>query len=494
MEALRFLLFYAWLYNRSAAKPFEIFLKTLVNYLPWLLGAIAFFVWRSFFFEASRRGTDVKTVLRPFFDYPRYTSAIWLSGIIRNIFKVMVGSWTVPLYNLFNSLDVKVFWNVFGFSLIPGVVFLAAFLKLMPERLKPLSLPQAPQKILKRNWRVQWMILGLLGCGLALVPIILAGREVTFSSSLDRFAYPACYGAILFTVGLVASIEGKWVKTALLTLMVFSGIMAQLINKENYIKQTRLTNDFWWQLSWRVPQIEKDTLLMTAIYGFSPEEDYEIFAPLHLIYYPNEDHVQVGNDNLNAHSKQKAAMGTVESRTVRMIFLSKDYTKMLAVTKPSAKSCVQVIDGENPIYSNLEGSRISEIGQYSLIDRALIEHEFQIPPTAFFGREPEKGWCYYYEKMALAHQQEEWETVVSLADEAIAAGMHAEDAVEWLPAVQAYAYLGRLERAEPYGEILKTDSYLQFQTCNYFKNALDLLEKGQPSAEAQQFLIEKFCE
>jgi hypothetical protein len=109
------------------------------------------------------------------------------------------------------------------------------------------------------------------------------------------------------------------------------------------------------------------------------------------------------------------------------------------------------------------------------------------------GEEPEHGWCYYYEKMSLAQQRQDWDGLADIADEALAKGESAEDRVEWIPLVMGYALTGRQEDAKPYGEILKTNEYLRFQACNYFSKSARLLETSLVDPEGLSWLVNEFC-
>ena len=74
------------------------------------------------------------------------------------------------------------------------------------------------------TWQVQWIILGFVSVVLTITPLLLAEREITFSSSLDRFAYPGSLCAILFILGIIGLISVRWVKMLLLTLMVTAAV------------------------------------------------------------------------------------------------------------------------------------------------------------------------------------------------------------------------------------------------------------------------------
>ena len=494
LEALRFFLIGLYIYNHSQKTIFQTIRKTVLVFLPWLAGAAIFFYWRSFLFEASRHGTDVESVLTPLFQHPKYVGLSLLAKLIKNTAKIIFGSWTVPPYNVLNGTNVKDFWPAVVLASAAVFLFLVPFFGLIRQEKKAVlnhGMEELQDK--KISWQIQWLFAGFFSVVLTITPLILAEREITFSSSLDRFAYPGSLCAILFILGLIGLISVEWVKTVLIALMVLTAVMTQRINQQNHILQTRLTKDFWWQLSWRAPDISEYTLVIANPGGFSPEEDYEVFSPINLIYYPERDHTAVGSEVLNTGSIRNAQMGLVTDRTVREIYVWKDYNNLLALTKPTEKSCLQVIDGSNPVYSPDEWSKIVEIGSYSKIDRIIPDAEAHIPAQAFFGEEPEHGWCYYYEKMSLAQQRQDWDGLADIADEALAKGESAEDRVEWIPLVMGYALTGRQEDAKPYGEILKTNEYLRFQACNYFSKSARLLETSLVDPEGLSWLVNEFC-
>lgn len=494
LEAFRLFLFGFYFYNHSQRTIFQTFRKTVIVYIPWLTGAAFFFYWRSFLFEASRHGTDVESVLTPLFQHPKYVGLSLLAKLIKNTAKIIFGSWTVPPYNVLNGTNVKDFWPAAAIAMVLTLLILLPVIVLIQHELEFSDKKDVEeQKDKKLPWQIQWIISGFFAVVLTIAPLIIAEREITFSSSLDRFAYPGSLCAILLILGLIGLISKEWVKTTVIAWMVLSAVMTQRINQQNHMLQTRLTKDFWWQLSWRAPDISEYTMVIANPGGFSPEEDYEIFSPINLIYYPERDHTAVGSEVLNTGSIRNAQMGLITDRTVREIYVWKDYNNLLALTKPTAKSCLQVIDGLNPVYSPDEWSKIVEIGTYSKIDRIIPDADPHIPAEAFFGKEPDHGWCYYYEKMSLAQQLEDWEGLAEIADEALAQGESAEDRVEWLPLVMGYALTGRLDEAKPYGEILKTDDYLKFQTCNYFSNEAQQNYQSPDAKDGLQWLVNEFC-
>jgi hypothetical protein len=89
----------------------------------------------------------------------------------------------------------------------------------------------------------------------------------------------------------------------------------------------------------------------------------------------------------------------------------------------------------------------------ALSDLSRIQIDASPPPdTRIFGPEPERGWCYLYQKAALAQQMADWEEVVRLGDAAQAQGFNPHKSAsdtpqEWLPFIEGYAMTGQLDRA-----------------------------------------------
>jgi hypothetical protein len=64
-----------------------------------------------------------------------------------------------------------------------------------------------------------------------------------------------------------------------------------------------------------------------------------------------------------------------------------------------------------------------------------------------YGPEPQRGWCYYFEKGDLARQFGDWETVTRLGDEAFKLNDHPNNPVERFVFIEGYAHVGDWDRA-----------------------------------------------
>jgi len=204
----------------------------------------------------------------------------------------------------------------------------------------------------------------------------------------------------------------------------------------------------WWQMSWRAPMIKEQTLIFVSMpYGFA--EDYEIYGPANMIYYPGEG-IKLSAEVLNTSTAVFIQQGVEEGGNYsRDVYVPKNYNKALIAAFPTSKSCLHVLDGRQVELPGYTGHTIvTDVGSFSHIDQIDATHEPVSVPTKIFGREPKHDWCYYYQAMNLARQLGDWQAVMQLADEAQEMDMHPEDFSEWMPAMEAYATMGEIKNTQ----------------------------------------------
>jgi hypothetical protein len=202
---------------------------------------------------------------------------------------------------------------------------------------------------------------------------------------------------------------------------------------------------FFWQLTWRAPQVERNTIFATMKMPFRYYEDDSLTAPLNWTYDPNGEGEQMGyilyDLQVRSRSLQSLRPGLPAKHNFRAATFSGSTSQILLFAY-SPPGCVQVLD---PRYDaelyDLPPRMVRNITASN--PRALIvETETPAaPPVEIFGGEPRHRWCYYYEKASLARQQEDWDTIRDLARDAREAGFRPEDPVEYLPFIEGYARL-----------------------------------------------------
>ena len=237
MEIYRFAVIY--LMNREQAEngKLKAFFKALLSYLPYLIPAAGFVYWRSFYFQAERAGANViNDVIRPIMENPRHELLDLGVRTVKSVWKLFAGVWTIPAYNLINGLSMKAFLT----TLIPVLVIFAVsqlFLFLMHRKKTEDSVADA------NNESAQWLWCGLISGTISILPLILAGRDINFTSSLERFSWVGMIGTILFLVGLLGSMRDRTLRNILFMAAVLMAIFVQWQNKENYIDEWQMTKD-----------------------------------------------------------------------------------------------------------------------------------------------------------------------------------------------------------------------------------------------------------
>ena len=91
----------------------------------------------------------------------------------------------------------------------------------------------------------------------------------------------------------------------------------------------------------------------------------------------------------------------------------------------------------------------------------------------------------------IKRQSRDWAKVASLGDEAQKLGLHPNDQVEWMPFLQAYAYLGDQKQVKGISTRINTEVFYKQQACSRLNGMADY---GYPlSAEMQDRVNELFC-
>jgi hypothetical protein len=132
--------------------------------------------------------------------------------------------------------------------------------------------------------------------------------------------------------------------------------------------------------------------------------------------------------------------------------------------------------------------RLGPILRFSYADQIDLAAEEVTPSTVIFGSEPAHGWCYYYQSAELAKQSGDWETVVRLGDEVLAANLTPVDRSEWLPFLAGYLWAGNEAVAKDITIRIADDAPLAKEICDALRS-----RPYRFGADIQQSLIEALC-
>jgi hypothetical protein len=484
LEGLRFLLI-GWVELRALGRRIGPGVKRAV--LGWLAAAaplVLFLVWRVVFFQGARSDTDLGkifgqlggSVLQP----------AWLGvHLLQDVFNTLFSAWVIPLYQLTMAMRLRDVLATGGVGLLAaGLVAGLVWWQLRGK--EPGGTTSSPA-ISSMVW------LGLAAALIALIPAELGGRRIEFIEQ-TRYSLPVSAGLGMAVAGLLAGLAGKWRIVFAAALLCGVATATHYANSQYHVDQWQSARDFWWQLSWRAPQIAPGTTLMAEYPNQGLALEYVTWGPANLIYSPQFVPAPGEPLALSAmvpapNALQGLVMKSVTGSDEKGILTVKDAKRLLVLWMPET-GCLKAMDGQNLEFSEEVNPAVYLAAPYSRLD--LIEVKPGAGPAArvpdaIFGAEPPHAWCYYYQKASLARQRGDWAEVARLGDEALASGPDAADWVEFLPFIQAYANQGEFAKADNLARFVLFKPWLREQACRNFSRS------SLPSVEGQKYLVDKFC-
>jgi hypothetical protein len=453
------LVFVFLLASRMSADWKTRLVKTVQLILPFLLAPISFLAWRFFFFQSLRKATDVNLQIGMLFVSPLHTTLAWGTNLLHDALNTLLFAWGVPVYQALASLAPLDM--LYGF----GLAALCIALTLFALRFIPDLQTDSDKWISEPLWAGLIILFG------GLLPITMVNRSVVFPDS-SRYTLISLIGAVLIFAVLIGLVKSQRLQLVLISVLVGLATITHFANGLSAARSADSMSAFWWQASWRIPQIQKSTTLIINYSGTAAAEDYFMWGPANLIYYPESQSQRGIQPTIYAalldHSTVLKVLTGLKQPYVnrRNITTYPNYRNILVLTQPTAQSCLQVMDGAQLELSPYEDERIMQIAPYSEAKRVLSGQDFHIPPYPGFGSEPKRGWCYYYEKAAYARQIGDWQEVSRLADEAARMGFAPSDPIEWMPFVQAYALLDNSSRLTELAPFVVADPFVAQQACH----------------------------
>lgn len=466
-----------------ASRPGGMLLEKVKRAIRWsypsFLIPVVYLTWRLFFFVSARGATDLDRQLELFKLYPIQTLYHSAVQVLQDLSDVILGAWVIPLSQLTGYIQA---WGGILALVIAGLVIFTLF------RLEEIFTSDSSQSSAITN-EALW--LGLLSAIAGLIPIALVNREVAFPA-YSRYSLVSSAGVAIFIVALVNTIRGRILRYSFLGILVLIAALTHHANSVKVAQESAMVKNFWWQTTWRVPQLGPRTTLVGNYPAGAIEEDYFIWGPANLIYYPKNDAPEGIQPTIFATLLNKDTVTKILTRE-RQVFDNRknivtytNYRNILILSQPSLKSCVHVINSLQPEFSSSESDSVRLVGPYSEIEHVLTDEASHTPPAIVFGPEPHHGWCYYYEKADLARQRGDWNEVLQLADETGNKGLKPSDLIEWMPFLQAYALNGKTKEVATVMNQIQPDEYVMQQACQILKS--------QPvDASVQEMLNSQYC-
>jgi hypothetical protein len=139
----------------------------------------------------------------------------------------------------------------------------------------------------------------------------------------------------------------------------------------------------------------------------------------------------------------------VKGNLRNLIFTGFSGDSLVVDYEPDEGNCLWVLGPEDTLNKDLPELTLDALAVSNLERIRLAPvHEADYPSPGIFGTEPERTWCYYFQKADLARQREDWSAVADLGKQASRLGFEPNNPFEWMPFIEGYGHTGEWEQAE----------------------------------------------
>jgi hypothetical protein len=493
LELLRPVLLWIVLAEENSAtniKRSTLFRKVVLYWLPYIGIMLAFMVWRLFLHVSPRGQIQI-------FDQLAHNPLVGLLNLVKTVLLDVLESglvaWAIP-FNLVN-VSLSGVTSLFIYLVLAVVVagLTIFFLSHLVTNERSGAADGASHAGVEpsRRWAWQAIAIGAFALFVAGWPFWATNWQIGLTFPWDRFNLAMNLGACLLLTGLLSLIFRRRLATIVAIGVIIGMATASAFHLANLYRQDwELTKQFFWQMSWRVPRLEPNTLVLTFRPPFAYSTDNSLTAPLNWIYSPEQSSKELPYLLYDVASHSPQGWDSIDpnqalEQQYRILNFSGSFNRAISIFyKPL--NCVKVMDPE--IDRDLPGRPlyITPGALFSKTDLIEVDPANPAnPPVELFGPEPEHGWCYYFEKAELARQSGDWNKVANLADQAlpISPKMTEANVLEWIPFIEAYARTARWAEAEELSvEVYKIHPKMRRMLCSLWERvAVDT--SSDPSGE-----------
>lgn len=462
---------------------------------PYLLLMAGFAFWRVFLHPTPRAEITL-------FDQLSSTPLAALLDLLKTIgidlIEVSLLAWGKTLDPSrvldFDGLLIGIYLAI----MLAGAALIAVYLSKLHDdpKVEPGQLP------VSKHWAWQAFLAGLWGIFMAGWPIWVTNLRIELSFPSERFTYMMMVGASILLVGLVELISPRRVKIFIIAGLVALAAGLHFQDAVEYRQEWLDLRSFMWQLTWRAPQIEPGTMLITASMSFNHYSDNSLIAPINWTYAPT-----LASDEMPyALFDLEARMGNLFTGLEPGILIEYPYraakfsgsTSKALVLFFSPPRCLKVLEPDMDNNLPYKPDYLPPAMPLSNLNLILPSPtQPAVPPKRFFGNEPDHDWCYYFEKAELAAQIGDWEQVVRLAEGAFNSNREfgRETASELTPFIRGYAYTGEWNKAiELSLEALKASAKMQNLLCTtWFHIQQDTLSSPMRDSAIEEIRRKVIC-
>jgi len=272
LELLRPILL--WLGTRNQWPEWKPRLKrALLTYMPFLLALLGYLYWRYF-------------ILGFYLYQPGLVTDLSSSPMDRlaNIPGTLWEQWRVAAWAAWGQFFQLPDFAAYGPRLTLVFIFVLVFtgigLYVLTKRFKEIE---------NSSWRfsILWIGLGFLSMLLAGIPFLVTDLPLRLIFPNSRFTMPFALGAALILVGIL-ELWPKWSHK-----MAALAVGVQFNNGFLWREDWQQQKSFFWQMAWRIPDLEPGSILLSSDTPFEYSSDNSLTFPLNLIYSPENRSTEI---------------------------------------------------------------------------------------------------------------------------------------------------------------------------------------------------------
>ncbi len=450
--------------------------KTLVYWLPYLFVFLLFLAWRVFIF---RFPTYQPGFIEQFAQDPRGALGSLAARVPADFLTATVGAWTdsvvIPAFSSFGTGATLFFW------LLTGSTFILTLLAItwMP------GVNAAPNFSSRSKWTIFAFGIILFFLAGSINWVLDLPLEIVFAWDRMTLAFiPSA--AVLFALLISLLNRAGLIRNLLFSLIISAAVGSHFQNNMSYKRGWENFNDFLWQLSWRMPSLKEDTVILGSGIGLKYYSDNSLTPALNMIYRDDLD-ASRKLDYLFYYTEVRLGSGLPAlEKDLRIDQIHRSYsftgsTSNMIAIRYNPPACLQVMDRtfSNSITNrNLSDMQVAEL-RLSNLDR-IQPYPAHQPPDFLAGSPREETWCYFFQHADLARQLGDDASVIRLGDQAMQAGLAPRVGSEWLPFLEGYIRSGRWDQVE------KLSAEIFALEGNYAGGLCYTLERIRADLDAQE--------
>ncbi len=412
--------------------------KTLLIWLPYLVIFIAAIIWRFKFAQIAEEDPNSLRLFSGFFSAPLQTILSFAMIVIRDMVYLFISSWYPALQTAridYQPLSLLASW---GLAITTSVLLWWLFRK---EEISD-----------SEDWAREAAWFGLYTTVVGMLPTWAVSRQLTVGAFADRLALPSIFGVGIIVVALTRLIVQKRnLQVLLLSILIGIAVGYHFRLDVDYRWYWERQTRFFWQYSWRVPGLEKDTAILADGAQLPRVSDYAMSLALNTLNAPASIEEQQPywffelDRNFTYDLKALFSDFKINDRLRNLYFEGRGKSSIVIMYQEG--QCLWLLDESDKLNASLPALTLRAL-PVSDPSRVLANAE---PDTAYltaiFGPEPKHDWCYFYEKANIAYHQQDWKQTLDFYKQADDSGLKTKIGFELKPFVVANAKLGQWEQA-----------------------------------------------